>query len=337
VDKHSSFLSLSPGEELPALMHATAHRSDEVNYTMLVDLEEPMPHEVEFFCGATLFDGGPGGGPGAGGAFKRGESKLAKSKRGQNKLGKGKRSQSKRFRPQTVYTPRANDNKPDLGCVVCDAPAPWAVLFANRTVTQTPELPSCTEGDPVLLQLDPSDQHPPIELLELGVTPVVGFGPEVIVFGVHHSPATAANGIAVFVGVYGEPGEWAKQAILAVTAPGVVEVVLSEDDAVEGLEGYAYEAFGPPTINTSHQLVFHADVTSADQPAKAGIFSAWLAQEVTCPADFNGDGEVDGADLGLFLVEWGPCEGCQGDFNGDGHVDGADLGLFLVEWGPCAP
>ena len=53
------------------------------------------------------------------------------------------------------------------------------------------------------------------------------------------------------------------------------------------------------------------------------------------PADLNGDGVVDGADLGLLLGAWGPCPpgGCPADLNGDGVVDGADLGLLLGAWG----
>ncbi|MFG0258152.1 MAG: hypothetical protein ACF8GE_09645 [Phycisphaerales bacterium JB043] len=55
-----------------------------------------------------------------------------------------------------------------------------------------------------------------------------------------------------------------------------------------------------------------------------------------CPADFDNDGDVDGADLGLFLGLWGPCPApCAADFDNDGDVDGADLGLFLGQWGPC--
>jgi len=49
------------------------------------------------------------------------------------------------------------------------------------------------------------------------------------------------------------------------------------------------------------------------------------------PADLNGDGVVDGADLGLLLGQWesaGPA-----DLNDDGVVDGADLGLLLGAWG----
>jgi hypothetical protein len=48
------------------------------------------------------------------------------------------------------------------------------------------------------------------------------------------------------------------------------------------------------------------------------------------PADINGDGNVDGADLGQLLGAWstpGP-----GDINGDGIVDGADLAILLGEW-----
>lgn len=49
-----------------------------------------------------------------------------------------------------------------------------------------------------------------------------------------------------------------------------------------------------------------------------------------CPEDMNGDGTVNGADLGLLLAAWGT-DG--GDFNGDGTTNGADLGLLLAAWG----
>jgi len=50
------------------------------------------------------------------------------------------------------------------------------------------------------------------------------------------------------------------------------------------------------------------------------------------PNDLNGDGNVDGADLGILLSAWGACSGCQADLNGSGVVDGADLGLLLARW-----
>lgn len=47
-------------------------------------------------------------------------------------------------------------------------------------------------------------------------------------------------------------------------------------------------------------------------------------------ADLDGDGDVDGADLGLLLGAWGT--GGPGDLDGSGVVDGADLGLLLGQW-----
>ena len=54
------------------------------------------------------------------------------------------------------------------------------------------------------------------------------------------------------------------------------------------------------------------------------------------PGDLNGDGVVDGADLGDLLAAWGPCANCAAcpaDLNGDCVVDGADLGIQLANWG----
>jgi hypothetical protein len=48
------------------------------------------------------------------------------------------------------------------------------------------------------------------------------------------------------------------------------------------------------------------------------------------PADLNGDGIVDGGDLGLMLANWG--EPGTSDLDGDGDTDGGDLGLLLASW-----
>ena len=53
-----------------------------------------------------------------------------------------------------------------------------------------------------------------------------------------------------------------------------------------------------------------------------------------CPADFNGDGAVEGSDLGLLLAVWGTND-AQADLDGDGNVGGGDLGLILSGWGLC--
>ena len=65
---------------------------------------------------------------------------------------------------------------------------------------------------------------------------------------------------------------------------------------------------------------------------------AWIVVlpggDATCPGDFNGDGLVNGADLGLMLVAWGT-EDPLTDLDGDGRTDGADLGLLLTYIGDC--
>lgn len=48
-------------------------------------------------------------------------------------------------------------------------------------------------------------------------------------------------------------------------------------------------------------------------------------------ADINGDGAVDGADMGLLLAAWGTSP-CEADLDGDDIVGGADLGLLLSAW-----
>lgn len=49
------------------------------------------------------------------------------------------------------------------------------------------------------------------------------------------------------------------------------------------------------------------------------------------PADLNGDGLVDAADLALVLAGWGG-DGPT-DLNGDGTTDSIDIGLILADWG----
>lgn len=50
------------------------------------------------------------------------------------------------------------------------------------------------------------------------------------------------------------------------------------------------------------------------------------------PSDINGDGAVNGTDLGFILADWGTGSG-RSDLNRDGLVDGADISLVLVRWG----
>lgn len=48
------------------------------------------------------------------------------------------------------------------------------------------------------------------------------------------------------------------------------------------------------------------------------------------PGDFDGDGKVNGLDLGVLLSHWG--EGGAWDMDADGTVNGADLALLIAAW-----
>jgi hypothetical protein len=51
-----------------------------------------------------------------------------------------------------------------------------------------------------------------------------------------------------------------------------------------------------------------------------------------CPGDFDGNGGVDAADLGVLLGSWGTS---GNDLTGDNLVDASDLAILLGAWGPC--
>jgi len=65
----------------------------------------------------------------------------------------------------------------------------------------------------------------------------------------------------------------------------------------------------------------------------SGVLSS---EEPMCVlADFDCDGFVNGADLGVLLLNWGACPTdarCIGDLNRDGNVNGADLGTLMANW-----
>lgn len=66
-----------------------------------------------------------------------------------------------------------------------------------------------------------------------------------------------------------------------------------------------------------------------------GMHGLYARIDALAPGDLNGDGVVNGDDLGILLGAWGPCAPigfCQGDINGDGVVDAADLGTLLAGW-----
>ena len=62
-----------------------------------------------------------------------------------------------------------------------------------------------------------------------------------------------------------------------------------------------------------------------------------VCEQPTCvDADLFRDFNVNGADLGILLSQWGPNTALTvSDINKDGFVNGADLGIMLSFWGAC--
>jgi hypothetical protein len=55
-------------------------------------------------------------------------------------------------------------------------------------------------------------------------------------------------------------------------------------------------------------------------------------EEEECPAGFDGDGDVDTADLLFLPGAWGAA---NGDVDDDGDTDAVDLLVLLGAWGEC--
>jgi hypothetical protein len=55
----------------------------------------------------------------------------------------------------------------------------------------------------------------------------------------------------------------------------------------------------------------------------------------TCPADLNGDGQVDVNDILAIVSAFGQCTGCPEDIDGDGQVGVNDLLTAIASWGGC--
>jgi carboxypeptidase A4 len=99
-----------------------------------------------------------------------------------------------------------------------------------------------------------------------------------------------------------------------------------------------FEGQIPTNFSPSTQVRFTASDFGAGSVVEAAIddfsLSARSCGKTTCPGDFNLDGLVDGADLGLILAAWNTNDPAY-DLDGNGNVNGADLGLLLAAWGFC--
>jgi 6-phosphogluconolactonase (cycloisomerase 2 family) len=146
----------------------------------------------------------------------------------------------------------------------------------------------------------------------------VGHGTDATVrsFTIDAEGALAATGYMFDVGMQGSIGD--------VKVFGDYLLVTDETTAGDGVAGlYSF------LIHENGSFTLVADIYDTDGVRPEAI-ATWAPG---CPADFDGDGDVDTADLLHLLGAWGTPDG---DVDGDGDTDTADLLALLGAWGPCA-
>jgi hypothetical protein len=75
-----------------------------------------------------------------------------------------------------------------------------------------------------------------------------------------------------------------------------------------------------------------ADVNSVDEAYNVVLYVGNVTPAgAPCPADYNQDGGVDGADIESFFVDW-EAGATAADVNFDGGIDGGDIEAFFVAW-----
>jgi hypothetical protein len=81
-------------------------------------------------------------------------------------------------------------------------------------------------------------------------------------------------------------------------------------------------------------LVDGLAITELDTPGTSNV----SCPSSPCPADVDGNGDVDADDLVAVILAWGcvnPPGPCPADADGSGVVDADDLVMVILAWGPC--
>ncbi|MBL9148425.1 MAG: hypothetical protein JNM94_07000 [Phycisphaerae bacterium] len=106
-----------------------------------------------------------------------------------------------------------------------------------------------------------------------------------------------------------------------------LELIVGVDEPVHFDSGWVPVEVEWPAISI---VVPMNDMTCFDQ-----VVDLVAAPSQAISADLDGDGSVNGLDLGSLLSAWGSCAfpaPCFGDLDGDGQIGASDLSILLGAW-----
>lgn len=148
---------------------------------------------------------------------------------------------------------------------------------------------------------------------------------------------SASNGIEQVVFAYGEGPPCIKNGVWIYVVSGQAFIGAGNGGGT-GADAFTTTTGAWEFVNSVNAgCPANLTIIYAASPGGADFYvdlAVWEAFDCIGPTgDIDQDGQVNGADLGRLLGQWGPCAGCESDLNGDGVVNGADLGILLSNWG----
>ena len=84
-------------------------------------------------------------------------------------------------------------------------------------------------------------------------------------------------------------------------------------------------------LTSNMMFRFEAADTGTDNTLVCGIDN-FSIDTISCgiEGDLDGDGIVGASDIGIMLLDFGPCAGCPSDLDDSGSVDGGDISFLLL-------
>lgn len=103
--------------------------------------------------------------------------------------------------------------------------------------------------------------------------------------------------------------------------------------SMPGVVRFGFDTTGATGTHTVSAVISTTDENIPGEGSASLSLTLEVALGSGIVGDLDGNGTVDGADLGSLLGYWGPCPAqCPGDLDGNGEVDGGDLGALLGNW-----